>query len=120
MKVRLSREFHFEASHALTHLPATHPCHPLHGHSYTVAVEVSGEVNEESGFLIDYADIKAAVKPVVDQLDHCHLNEVAGLPLSTTEFIARYLWERIKPGLPQLSRIIIRETGNTQCVYEGE
>jgi 6-pyruvoyltetrahydropterin/6-carboxytetrahydropterin synthase len=120
MKVRLSRQFHFEASHALEHLPESHPCHPLHGHSYGVTVDVVGEVDETTGFLIDYADIHRAVKPTIDLLDHHHLNDVDGLRLSTTEYIAKFLWDRIKPRLPQLSRITISETGITRCEYEGE
>jgi 6-pyruvoyltetrahydropterin/6-carboxytetrahydropterin synthase len=120
MKVRLSRQFQFEASHALSHLPASHPCHSLHGHSYGVSVEVSGDVDEASGFLVDYADIHKAVKPIIDVLDHRHLNDVEGLKLATTEFIAKYLWDRVKPRLPGLCRITISETGSTQCTYEGE
>ena len=120
MKVSLSRKFRFEASHCLSHLPEDHPCHNLHGHSYNLEIEVSGEVDEESGFLVDYAEIKRAVGPLLDQLDHKHLNDIEGLEKPTTELIARWLWKRISASLPQLSKISIQETPATRCEYQGE
>lgn len=120
MKVRLSKQFFFEASHRLEHLGKDHPCYNLHGHSYRVEVEVYGDVDEKTGFLIDYADIKKAAGPIIDQLDHTHLNDIKGLELTTTEFIARWLWQRIQPDLPILSKIIIYETAKTRCEYAGD
>jgi 6-pyruvoyltetrahydropterin/6-carboxytetrahydropterin synthase len=118
--VRLSQEFHFEASHRLSHLGPDHPCHPLHGHSYRVDIVISGEVNPTTGFLMDYAELQGIVQPVIKQLDHTHLNDVPGLPLSTTEHIADWLWKRLKPTLPMLVEITIRETPATACTYRGE
>ena len=120
MRVTLTRKFRFEASHQLAHLPASHPCHNLHGHSYSVEIEVSGEVDERSGFLIDYADINEVVRPLLARLDHKHLNDIPGLEKPTTEFIARWLWTQLIPGLPQLSAIAIQETPRTRCEYRGD
>lgn len=120
MKMRLSHEFSFEASHRLDHLGPSHPCYPLHGHSYRVTIQVEGEVDPVTGFLIDYAELKRIVQPVITQLDHTHLNDVAGLSLSTTEHIAHWLWQRLKPVLPILTQIDIRETPATACIYRGE
>jgi len=120
MKVRLSRTFSFEASHRLDHLGVEHPCYNLHGHSYRVEIEVYGEVDETTGFLIDYSEIAKIVRSIVKRLDHTHLNDVEGLPLTSTEHIGRWLWERIQPELPILSRITIYETDSSKCVFEGE
>jgi len=120
MKVKLSNTFHFEASHRLDHLGSEHPCHNLHGHSYRVEIEVSGKVDETTGFLIDYSEITKIVRPIIKRLDHTHLNDVEGLPLTSTEHIARWLWERIQPQLQILSRITIYETDSSKCVFEGE
>ncbi len=120
MKVSLSQQFIFDASHRLAHLPADHPCHNLHGHTYTVIIEVSGEVDETSGFLIDYREIYRVVKPLIDQLDHRHLNDVPGLEKPTTEIIARWLWQQLKPSLPILNSISISETPFTRCTYRGD
>ncbi|UCC43759.1 MAG: 6-carboxytetrahydropterin synthase QueD [Candidatus Zixiibacteriota bacterium] len=120
LKVSLTTRFRFEASHRLEHLPASHPCHNLHGHSYEVGVEVSGEVDEATGFLIDYSDLARIAGPVVRQLDHKHLNDVEGLDITSSEHIARWLWVRIKEKLPILSKITIYETGDCSCEYSGE
>lgn len=120
MIVTLFNEFRFEASHRLDHLPDDHPCFNLHGHSYGVRVEVRGEVDEKIGFLMDYAKIAEIVKPLIDQMDHSHLNDIADLPLATTEYISRWLWQRIKPKLPELYSITVSETTSTGCVYRGE
>lgn len=120
MIVTLAKEFHFEASHRLLHLPDSHPCHHLHGHSYRVIVEVTGEVDTKTGFLIDYADLKAVVQPVINRVDHKHLNDIPGMTYTSAEDIARWLWDNLKPSLPLLSRIIIHETASTRCEYWGE
>ena len=120
MKVRLTKGFHFEASHRLDHLSTDHPCYNLHGHSYRVVIEVAGEVNPKTGFLIDYADIKKAVLPIIDQLDHKHLNDIEDLELTSTEYICAWLWRHIKPNLPILTKITIHETGSNSCEYTGE
>jgi len=120
MKVALSQQFSFDASHQLTHLPKDHPCHNLHGHTYSVIIEVAGEVDPDSGFLVDYREIYRVVKPLIDQLDHKHLNDVAGIEKPTTEIIAKWLWDRIAPVLPILNKISISETPFTRCEYRGQ
>lgn len=120
MKVRLSRMFRFEASHRLEHLGKDHECYNLHGHSYRVEVEIYGDVDETTGFLTDYSEIDRLARPIIKQLDHTHLNDVENLALSSTEFIARWLWTKIKPVLPLLSKITIYETDSSKCIFEGE
>lgn len=114
------KEFTFEAAHRLPHVPAGHKCGRLHGHSFSVAIHVSGPVGEHTGWVMDFADIKARFKPLWEQLDHFYLNEIPGLENPTSENIARWIWERLKPELPQLSQIVIRETCTSGCVYRGE
>ena len=120
MIVRLRKTFHFEASHQLTNLPPEHSCHRLHGHGYRVEIEVSGEVNPATGFLIDYHDLKHAVQPLIDKLDHQHLNDIDGLGTTSAEHIARWIWDQLKPRLPILSAVILHETESTCCEYRGE
>jgi 6-pyruvoyltetrahydropterin/6-carboxytetrahydropterin synthase len=69
--------------------------------------------------LVDYADIKAAFAPLEEQLDHHYLNEIAGLENPTSENIVRWIWERLKPALPWLKRLVLRETCMVGCAYEG-
>ena len=114
------KEFHFEAAHRLPNVPEGHKCARLHGHSFHVRVVLSGEVGEHSGWVMDFADVKAAFKPVHDQLDHYYLNDIPGLENPTSENIARWIWERLEPVLPRLSSVEIRETCTSGCVYRGE
>jgi 6-pyruvoyltetrahydropterin/6-carboxytetrahydropterin synthase len=119
--VELFKEFTFEAAHRLPGVPPDHRCARLHGHSYRVIVHVSGEVDQESGMVMDFADIKAAFKPIVDNyLDHYYLNEVDGLENPTSENLARWIWQRLSPVLPPLSMIEIRETCTSGAIYRGE
>jgi 6-pyruvoyltetrahydropterin/6-carboxytetrahydropterin synthase len=114
------KEFGFEAAHQLRNLPAEHKCARLHGHSFRVEVHVRGEIGEHSGWVIDFADITAAWEPVGALLDHRYLNEIPGLESSpTSENLAVWIWERIAPDLPLLSKVVVRETCTSGCVYSG-
>jgi 6-pyruvoyltetrahydropterin/6-carboxytetrahydropterin synthase len=118
--LEIFKEFTFEAAHVLPHVPAGHKCGRLHGHSFKVEIHVGGPVDSHLGWIIDFADIKGAFKPIEAQLDHYYLNEVAGLENPTSENLARWIWERVEPALPHLRRVVVRETCNSGCVYEGE
>jgi 6-pyruvoyltetrahydropterin/6-carboxytetrahydropterin synthase len=120
MKVQLTKSFTFEAAHSLPTFPEGHKCRRLHGHSFAVEVVVAGEVDPAMGYLVDYADIKTACKPIRKQLDHYYLNEIEGLENPTSEVLARWIWDRLKPVLPLLHSITVRETCTSACTYSGE
>jgi 6-pyruvoyltetrahydropterin/6-carboxytetrahydropterin synthase len=117
--MEIFREFTFEAAHRLPRVPADHKCARLHGHSYRVEVHVRGPVDPEAGWVLDFADIKAAFAPLHDVLDHHYLNEVDGLDNPTSENLARWIWDRLAGDLP-LARVVVRETCTSGCSYEGE
>jgi len=119
MKMELRKSFQFEAAHRLPHLPKAHKCHRLHGHSFKVEIVVAGECDPKQGWLMDYADITAAFKPLWEKLDHRYLNEVAGLDNPTSEEIARWIWRKLKPALPLLKEVGVAETCTAQAVYRG-
>jgi 6-pyruvoyltetrahydropterin/6-carboxytetrahydropterin synthase len=119
MRAELVKSFHFDAAHALSSLPEGHKCSRLHGHGYRVDVHIEGVVDPRTGWLMDFADIAAAVDPVIAQLDHRVLNEVPQLEHSTSEGLARYIWERISAALPGLSAVAVWESPNSRCVYRG-
>lgn len=120
MIVRLTKQFHFEAAHRLPTFPEGHKCRRLHGHSFRFDVVVEGEVDPAKGYLVDYGDIKQAAAPVLQQLDHFYLNEIAGLGNPTSEVLAQWIWQRLKPALPMLSAIIVYETCTSACEYRGQ
>lgn len=120
MKVRLTREFGFEAAHRLPQAPEGHKCRRLHGHSFRVEVSVDGDVDPTTGWFLDYGVIREAVEPIRLQLDHYCLNDIAGLENPTSEHVARWIWERLKAALPSLARITVHETCESRCEYEGK
>lgn len=119
MKMELRKTFQFEAAHLLPRLPESHKCRRLHGHSFQAEIVVSGERDPELGWLIDYADITSAFKPLWEQLDHRYLNEVPGLENPTSENIAVWIWDRLKPALPLLVEVVVAETCTARCAYRG-
>ena len=114
------KEFTIEAAHRLPSVPAGHKCGRLHGHSFRVEIHVRGLVEEKAGWVMDFADIKEAFKPLYEQLDHHYLNEIEGLSNPTSENLARWIWKNLQPSLPTLSKVVVRETCNVGCIYEGE
>lgn len=114
------KEFGFEAAHRLPNVREGHKCGRLHGHSFRAEVHVRGQVGPTSGWVVDFADIKEAFASLHDALDHRYLNEVDGLGNPTSEHLARWIWRRLKPRLPQLARIVVRETCTSGRVYSGE
>jgi 6-pyruvoyltetrahydropterin/6-carboxytetrahydropterin synthase len=119
MNVELRKTFQFEAAHLLPRLPESHKCRRLHGHSFKVDVVVAGPCDPELGWLIDYAEITAAFRPLWEQLDHRYLNEVEGLENPTSENLADWIWTRLKPRLPLLTEVVVAETCTARCVYRS-
>ena len=119
MQVELTRIFQFSAAHALPRTDSGHKCRETHGHNFTVEIDVRGDVDPQTGWLLDYGDLKEIVEPVIRQLDHRLLNEVPGLENPTSEMLARWIWDRLIPGLPGLSRVTVSETPWSRCSYWG-
>ena len=117
--MEIFKTFHLEAAHRLPNVPPGHKCARLHGHSFRVDVHVAGEPGPQSGWIMDFADIKAAFAPIFDALDHRYLNDVPGLDNPTSERVAMWIWEHLKPALPALARIVVHETCTSGCVYAG-
>jgi 6-pyruvoyltetrahydropterin/6-carboxytetrahydropterin synthase len=117
--MEIFREFTFEAAHRLPNVPEGHKCARLHGHSYRVQLHVTGEVDPQAGWLMDFGDLKRAFQPLHARLDHYYLNEVPGLENPTSEVLARWIWDRLIGQLP-LSAVMVRETCTSGCVYRGE
>ncbi|MCC6809490.1 MAG: 6-carboxytetrahydropterin synthase QueD [Deltaproteobacteria bacterium] len=111
------KEFTFEAAHRLPNVPLDHKCQRLHGHSYRVQIWVRGPLDPKLGWVMDFAEIKDAFEPLRLKLDHYYLNEIAGLENPTSEVLAEWIWARLKPTLPSLSKILVSETCTSAAVY---
>lgn len=118
--MQIYKQFTFEAAHLLPNVPDGHKCGRLHGHSFEVTLYVEGAVDDHTGWVVDFADIKAAFKPILNRLDHYYLNDIDGLENPTSENIARWIWAQTKPALSQLSEVHVRETCTAGCVYKGD
>jgi 6-pyruvoyltetrahydropterin/6-carboxytetrahydropterin synthase len=119
MWVELTREYRFEAAHRLPRLPASHKCHRLHGHSFRFDVVLAGEVDPDTGFLMDFDEVDTIVAPLVARLDHYYLNEIEGLENPTSEILCAWIWRALEPSLPKLSAITVLETCDARCTYRG-
>ncbi len=91
----------------------------MHGHTYSLKVFLTGSPGIESGWILDYTDLKNGIRPVIDLLDHKLLNEIPGLENPTAEMLSLWLWEKIKPIFPGLCKIELNETPGTGVIYEG-
>jgi 6-pyruvoyltetrahydropterin/6-carboxytetrahydropterin synthase len=117
--MELRKTFQFEAAHLLPLLPKSHKCRRLHGHSFQVEIVVTGECDAKLGWVMDYAAITEAFRPLHQRLDHYYLNEVSGLENPTSENIAIWIWRKLKPRLPRLSEVVVAETCTARCIYRG-
>ncbi len=111
--------FTIEAAHQLPNVPEGHKCRRLHGHSFRIEVHVSGPVDAQAGWVQDFADVSEAFQPLFKQLDHYYLNEIEGLENPTSENLAQWIWVRLQPDLPLLSKVVVQETCTAGCIYSG-
>ena len=116
----ISKTFRIEAAHRLPNLPPSHKCSRLQGHSFRIELHVSGPLDPQLGWVMDFADLKAAFAPLFAELDHNYLNDVAGLDNPTSENLARWVWQRLKPTLPLLAAVTVHETCTSTSTYRGD
>ena len=113
------KQFTFDSAHFLPNVPEGHKCANMHGHTYALSVFVEGEPDKNTGWIIDYGDLKKHIKPVIDILDHHLLNEIPGLENPTSEILTIWLWNKLKPMITELKRIELKETPTSGVIYEG-
>lgn len=113
------KKFTFDSAHFLPNVPDGHKCKEVHGHTYHLTAYFAGEIDDEMGWVLDFADIKKVLKPIIDRIDHKLLNDLKGLENPTCEVIAQWLWKEIKIQLPGLVKIKLDETPTSGAIYEG-
>ncbi len=117
--VEIYKQFTVEAAHRLPNVPPGHKCARLHGHSFGIEIRLRGPLDPTLGWVEDFADVKRIFQPIYDQLDHHYLNDIEGLENPTSERLAVWIWDRLKPTLPALSAVVVRETCTSGCEYRG-
>lgn len=118
--MEIFKKFVFDSAHSLPNVPPEHKCKRIHGHTYRLTLYFDGQLDPHLGWILDFNDIKHAVNPVIEELDHQYLNEIPGLENPTCEIIAQWIWNRVKPIVPQLSRLELNETPTSGAVYSGK
>ena len=103
--------FTFEAAHALPELPPEHKCFRMHGHSFAINVATKGD---------NPAILSESVRTVYDALDHRCLNDIPGLANPTSEYVSRWVWERLAANHPKLITVSVAETCTAECHYHGQ
>ncbi|MBP7389356.1 MAG: 6-carboxytetrahydropterin synthase QueD [Chitinophagales bacterium] len=117
--MEIFKEFRFEAAHYLPNVPVGHKCLNMHGHAYRVVVYLTGEADPQSGWIIDFTDLKEIFAPILESLDHKVLNKVEGLENPTVENLTVWIWKKLFPVLPILSKVTVYETETSGCTYTG-
>ena len=118
--MEIFKQFTFDSAHFLPNVPEGHKCKEIHGHTYTMTVYVEGDIKNNFDWVMDFADLKGVIDPIVKSIDHKLLNNIAGLENPTCEIIAIWLWNKIKPEIPILNKIELHETPTSGAVYRGK
>jgi len=122
MTFTIEKDFAFSASHKLHGLPKDHQCARLHGHNYVIRVRLTTPLLDDTGFVLDYGQLKPFKEWLDDNLDHRDLNEVLSeLPNPTAEHMARHLskvvtWCCMIPGTVSVA-VGVSETPKTWAWY---
>lgn len=119
MPTRVIRKFDFHAAHFLPGFPEGHACRTVHGHTYQCEIVLEGDTDPDTGMLVEFDEVKRALAPVEATLDHAMLNELEGLANPTTEVLAKWVYDRIKPALPMLACVRLFETPRNGVEYDG-
>jgi len=112
---------HFSAAHHLRGYPGA--CSAVHGHNWEVEVAVQGRRLNETGILVDFRQLKDALREALVGIDHADLNELAVFKEQnpTSENIARFLYGKLSADLNSASyrvaAVTVRETPGSMASY---
>jgi 6-pyruvoyltetrahydropterin/6-carboxytetrahydropterin synthase len=115
------KHFRFAASHQLSGLPDGHQCGRLHGHNYTIEVELAAATLNWTGFVRDFGELKAVRQFIDEHWEHRHLNDYfdnieAGIN-PTAEIMAQHLYSKMIDLLPELVAVRVQETETSWAEY---
>ncbi|MCB0606109.1 MAG: 6-carboxytetrahydropterin synthase QueD [Lewinella sp.] len=118
--MEIFKEFTFDSAHWLPNVPEDHKCRHMHGHTYIVRLYVSGNLDPQLGWVVDFASVKDVWRPLERILDHKVLNDIKGLENPTAENLAVWIWRKVKPELAGLSKVLVCENATSGVIYRGE
>lgn len=112
------RRYVFHSAHRLPNVPAGHKCGRMHGHGFEVILHADQALGSRA-LGIDYDRIDRMWAPIHAELDHACLNDIPGLENPTSEVISSWIWERLKPAMPELSWVTVYETASCGAHFDG-
>ena len=116
--MQIRKSIAFDAAHFLDNCGDGRPYARMHGHSFRLTVEIVGEPDAETGWVVDLGEVNDALVELREALDHRLLNEIEGLERPTLENISRWAAARLKARFPGLSRVIVeRPSVGEACEY---
>jgi 6-pyruvoyltetrahydropterin/6-carboxytetrahydropterin synthase len=114
----------FAAGHALRNYKGK--CENVHGHNFKVRVVMEGERLDETGLLVDFLDVKAAMQTIIDRLDHVFLNDVPPFDVKnpSAENIAEYFFTEMAKSLKsggdvRMQEVKVWETDIQSATYRA-
>ncbi|MCD2323460.1 6-carboxytetrahydropterin synthase [Sphingomonas sp. IC-56] len=117
----LSKQFRFDAAHTLQRTIDTESSRRIHGHSYRAEVTVRGRPDPATGMIVDLGLLERSMEDARDALDHRFLDEINDLGPATMENLCRWIWDRLRPNISNLSRVSVhRDSSGETCSYWGE
>ncbi len=113
-------ETSFSSAHHLLNYKGK--CENLHGHNWKVEVYARGNELDKSNILVDFKTLKKCVNQVIDYLDHKDLNELEEFrgESPSSEFIAKFIFYKVKEQIPQVQRVNVWETATSRASYWEE
>ena len=115
------RNFRFHSARHLPNLEDSHICKRIHGHTFNLTVHIRGNIDPNTGFIIDFFDIDEIVNSkIISIIDHKLLNEIKGLENPTSEHLTKWIWNNLKHTMNGLSKIVLSEDHGTGIEFSGE
>jgi len=120
----ISVDYTFAAGHALRNYKGK--CENVHGHNYKVRVTLAGAKLNENGLLMDFVELRAEIKRLVEKLDHHFLNDIPPFDKlnPSAENLAEYICGEIAPPVAnqglQVGSVTVWETDTTSATYRPE
>lgn len=118
--VHVWHRFRFEAAHVLPNVPKGHQCGRMHGHGFEIVLHANQDLTPQDHMSVDFDFLASEWSVLGELLDRSCLNRIIGLENPTSEMIAKWIWDRLKPRIPQLSWVTVYETVTAGCHYNGQ
>jgi 6-pyruvoyltetrahydropterin/6-carboxytetrahydropterin synthase len=112
------RRYVFQSAHQLPKVPPGHKCGTMHGHGFEVILHANQNLGA-SAISVDYDYLDALWAPIRAKLHHTCLNDIPGLENPTSEMLSGWIWQRLKPQLPELSWVTVYETATCGAHFDG-